>query len=627
LADEFNPYREWLDLAGVGSPSYYELLSLNRFESDQQTIAAAAERATTKVRSFRPGPNARAWSQLLDEIHAAKECLCDPSHRAQYDESLRRGETAQAAAPTSTGASASPASALAPLHSELYPPGMSRPASAPQEATSSPQPHVAPQPRPRTDLDPPTRGALATIAPAAMPIAVEILPDDALPPSSAAPAMPQPMRATPVYYPSAAPTPAASAAGWAAGPSPIYDAPAVPMGYPAAMPMAYPAAYPVGMPSPTDPVAYGGGPYSPAALDPKAPIAVDGLLPPGASADTAVASYQPATQPVVSTAPSAALVASQRERQTRRGLMLAAAGGIVLLAAVAVTYILVSKQMRPSSKVLAEHDVEPSDVPVTPKTSPDASTVTKTSPQPQPLTPSPTTPAPMPDLTPTLVAPVDSTPSPPTPSPVTPPAPSPAPSPPPPTVPTPNVTRAEVQALIKALDAAKAALAEQNFKVADAQLGKAESLAKLPKHKDAVARLKEVSGYVKQFREAIVAAAQGMQAGETFKVGNSTQVAFVEATADKVVLRIAGMNRPYPYNDMPPGLALVIADFKLAGSDPMTRVVKGAYLLVHKRADSETQSKAKSLWQDAQAAGANIAHLTPFLAENYADLVKDVPAG
>jgi predicted xylose isomerase-like sugar epimerase len=54
-------------------------------------------------------------------------------------------------------------------------------------------------------------------------------------------------------------------------------------------------------------------------------------------------------------------------------------------------------------------------------------------------------------------------------------------------------------------------------------------------------------------------------------------------------------------------------------------VVKGAYLLVHKRADSETHEKARSLWNDAQAAGANISHLMPFLSDSYSDFLKDVP--
>jgi len=117
-----------------------------------------------------------------------------------------------------------------------------------------------------------------------------------------------------------------------------------------------------------------------------------------------------------------------------------------------------------------------------------------------------------------------------------------------------------------------------------------------------------------------------MKGGETFKVGNSTQVAFVEGFSDKVILRIAGMNRTYPFNDTPPGLAVAIADFKLPQSSPASRVVKGAYLILHKRADSETQEKGQALWQEAQAAGANVGHLMPFLTDDYADFLKDAAA-
>src|SRR5207244_3208615 len=142
------------------------------------------------------------------------------------------------------------------------------------------------------------------------------------------------------------------------------------------------------------------------------------------------------------------------------------------------------------------------------------------------------------------------------------------------------------------------------------------------KHREAVARLTEISGYVRQFYGALAAAVQSMQAAETFKVG-STEVAFVEGFPDKVTLRVAGVNRTYPFNELPPGLALAIADRKLPTRNPVSGVVKGAYLAVHKQDDSQTQEKAKRLWEEAEAGGAKTAHLMAFFADNYSDFLRD----
>jgi hypothetical protein len=540
LADDFNPYGRWLALALDGPPNYYELLSLPPTETDDRQIIIAAEQAATKVRSFRPGPHARAWSQLLDEIQAARECLCDPARRSEYDAELVRGQTSHYT-PLAVVDNAPP-SVLAAVSSELYPLGMVRPASPPEEVP--PQFAVVTQLRPRSDLDPPQR---PTSAPEEAPQAE----------SSEAPTLP--LSAMPL------PTPSAEAL--------------------------------------------------PASVDPMAPVLVEALLPPGAEAAPVAAAESPFA---VSAAPTAAQFATQQARQAQWLLILAGLGGMALIAGTAVAYVVMTRPAAPGRNALAERPTAP-----VPAAAPQT--------RPQPTDDAPVRPtmllptaAPTADPTTPTVAPVEARPTPTPTFPSTPPTAAPAPSPP--EQPVPKVTRSEVQALIKALDAAKAAIGEQNFKAADLQIAKAESLAKLPKHKGAVARLKEAGGYVKQFRQALAAGAGGMQAGESFKVGNSTQVSFVEAGSDKVVVRIAGNNRTYSFSDMPAGLAFAFADLKLPASDPATRVIKGAYLLTQKRADIESQEKAKSLWAEAQAAGADIRHLMPLLTDNYADLLKDAPA-
>jgi hypothetical protein len=190
----------------------------------------------------------------------------------------------------------------------------------------------------------------------------------------------------------------------------------------------------------------------------------------------------------------------------------------------------------------------------------------------------------------------------------------------------PAVTREEISQLATELTAAKGLLGEANFTAVKARLEKAESLAKLPKHQEMVARLKEVTGYVEQFHKAMGLAIAELQPAESFTIGTGTQVAFVSAASGKLTVHIGGKNQTYAISDLPAGLAVGIADLKLEQSDPVNRVIKGAYLLVHKRATSDTQEKAKSLWHEAQSAGVDIAHLMPFFTDNYANLLKDAPA-
>jgi hypothetical protein len=189
--------------------------------------------------------------------------------------------------------------------------------------------------------------------------------------------------------------------------------------------------------------------------------------------------------------------------------------------------------------------------------------------------------------------------------------------------------RAKLQSLVAALETAKAALAEQDFALADEQLKRAASLADLPQHRSAVARLAEIANYARQFRDALAAAVGKMQAAETFKVPSGTEVAFVEGFSDKVTLHVLGANTTYAFRDLPPVLALAIADRKLSQRHPTTPLVKGAYLALHKQQalpkqqDSRVQEKARSFWEEAEAGGLRTAHLMPFFSDNYADFLKD----
>jgi hypothetical protein len=162
---------------------------------------------------------------------------------------------------------------------------------------------------------------------------------------------------------------------------------------------------------------------------------------------------------------------------------------------------------------------------------------------------------------------------------------------------------------------ARGLLSEAKLAAAEEKIAQALQQAASDGEQAAANRYREAAAYVRRFHDALAAAVGKMQAGETFRVGGTTEVAFVEGGTDRVVLRVSGMNSTYFFADMPPGLALAIVDRALSPFDPGSRVVKGAYLAFHKQADVKVRDKAQALWEEAAAEGAEVEHLLPLLAE------------
>lgn len=317
MPDAFNPYAEWLGLpADLTEPNHYQLLGLPDFEEDTARIAVAAERAMSRVRSFRPGANTRAWSKLLDELLLAKGKLLDADRKREYDKELR--ETGgRGSAPASSPAPAPAAAAPSPQLDPRYPPGMGPNASKtkPAEPVSQASPPAEPAKRPEPAAGP-VASAPAPVSPAspAAPAPADVAPSAAAAPATpVAPAAPVAVPVAPAGVANVPPTawpssmlhptasaPGASAPGtpvppvgtqpapvaqppYGAGVAPVdysqpgYAQPGYPQPAPAApvMPQQYPGMPPYGMP----PGAYGPVPVAPAA--PYAPPQVAPYAAPG----------------------------------------------------------------------------------------------------------------------------------------------------------------------------------------------------------------------------------------------------------------------------------------------------------------------------------------------------------
>ena len=90
MADSFDPYHQWLGIAPAHQPpNHYHLLGIPQFESDKDVISNAADRQMAHVRTFQNGPHAELSQKILSEISAARLCLLNAHHKADYDETLR----------------------------------------------------------------------------------------------------------------------------------------------------------------------------------------------------------------------------------------------------------------------------------------------------------------------------------------------------------------------------------------------------------------------------------------------------------------------------------------------------------------------------------------------------------
>lgn len=258
---DFNPYSEWLGLSSdLADPNHYQLLGLNDFEADAGRITNAADKAMTRVRSFRPGANARAWSKLLDELLLAKGRLLDIERKLEYDADLRANGGASPHNSPPPILPAALASAAPPdMPDPRFPPGMGpntsgRPTTKDRDPpTREPEPTRAPEPtrepsRYAPTYNPPAAAPLAT-APVAQ---VPSTPPTAWPTSMIHPVAHSPQAAATTQAPAAPAQPAAPMTQQPMAQQPIV-AQLVQPGY--AQPPGMPGGYAGGQP------AYGQQPY------------------------------------------------------------------------------------------------------------------------------------------------------------------------------------------------------------------------------------------------------------------------------------------------------------------------------------------------------------------------------
>ena len=179
---------------------------------------------------------------------------------------------------------------------------------------------------------------------------------------------------------------------------------------------------------------------------------------------------------------------------------------------------------------------------------------------------------------------------------------------------------AETAAVRKALGEALVAMGYRDWDTAEAKLKSAQATAKDGVLAQKVEAVESVSTGVKEFWLAVRESTKSLGAGQELVIG-STRVAVVEANDKMLILRVGGMNKRYPIDDLPMGLARSLASTWFDNNAPSTKVFTGAFLFVEPNGNLD---EVRQLWQAARQGGVNMDLLMGLLED---DLKADAKSG
>lgn len=639
MNEAFNPYREWLGLdAHIEAPNYYELLGLPPFEADAARLLTAADRALVRVRGFRPGAQAAAWARLLDELAAAKRCLCDPQLKQAYDETLRSGARRKDERPRASHDHA-PEIAAVNLSPDLYPPGMaprSQPIPTPDTPGGPPDQTQLPGPWSSAQWSSTQRSstqrsstrstahvteddridarpmAKPSRTPAAMPAATVHNP---VPPGASIPGSARPQASKGHSAPPGQPLgTGASSLSRDRDDSPESDAvhAPVPPG-PVNAHVAPPRKEPVSMLPLVAIVTVivvivtviilvialhdeqGGSPLVPQnpasvpaqqtpapKLGPFQPSATNIIPAPNGSG-------RPASVPPSKKTPAAPLGATSSPAGQAGAVPSVAGANSPQPAAMGVS---------PSNRATTPPNASSPAAALTGDTAANQASSTNET-DPSGLAPSTEEDKQSDPAGDASVPMVSDGAAPATPEPVA-------------------ATPAELKQLGQLLNRARNALSQHEFAESRRLVEQAGQLAKSDEHAALVDRLRMLAELAEQFWSGVATATKQLQATQEIQVGSGDLiVVVVETGPDWLTIRNQGRNTRYVVAELPPGLALAIARQNMNEDDPQTQLVFGAGLATVKDLKPVHLEEARKYWERAAAAGADAAPLQAVLTDTY----------
>jgi hypothetical protein len=178
-------------------------------------------------------------------------------------------------------------------------------------------------------------------------------------------------------------------------------------------------------------------------------------------------------------------------------------------------------------------------------------------------------------------------------------------------------TADQVRTLARSLKTARDALSDYRFDLARSELDKARSLPMWPEHRTKYERLDVLRQHAETFYRALSGAVQGLTPGDGIQLAPNTEVGVVSVAEGTLTVRAAGLNREHRVSELPPDLALAIADQFIEQQGDDAPAFKAAFLITHKKATEAQLRQAHEWWKSAKTSGAEVANLERAIDDRY----------
>lgn len=156
-------------------------------------------------------------------------------------------------------------------------------------------------------------------------------------------------------------------------------------------------------------------------------------------------------------------------------------------------------------------------------------------------------------------------------------------------------------------------MAQRKVAEAKTHLEALRTAATTDAEKQTLERLDHLHGYWLEFWKAVHEGGVKLQGADELMIGDKlVSIVEYDAAAGRLVLRVEGQSKRYTLFDMPPKVALTLAEQVLRKGAPQNETFIGAFLAMDGRGDRQL---AREAWQRAQRQGIDVAYLLPELNE------------